>query len=29
MEEWENFKIALFKSLKLDKFVQWLAKFVK
>lgn len=29
MKEWEDFKIALFKSLKLDKFVQWLAKIVK
>lgn len=29
MKEWEDFKIALFKSLKLDKFVRWLTKIVK
>ena len=28
-KEWQEFKLALFKNLKLDKFVQWLSKYIK
>ena len=28
-KEWQEFKLALFKNLKLDKFIQWLSKYIK
>ena len=29
MEEWQEFKIALCKSLKIDKFIKWLSKIME